>query len=695
MAKLFEREKEQILTQYILHHEVDDDEVNRLAFRLDKVVARAMNLHVGQKRKTGEEYIWHPVRTAMEVSRFGRIIDWDSIEAAILHDTLEDTSYKQEELEAEFPFAAGLVAALTKIKDSRVLTYQKLFRFVLQDIRVLLVKIADRLDNLESLSIFSPEKQIRIARESAEMYANICRRLCMTDLAERLTDKIGPILTPGGYADFHRAQDEFKHGWSRTIEQLQSKLVSILPEDMLVRVEVKWNFFRPDVPPLPENFFSIRVVVPTSEDAYRALGRIHLAFKALPRAFDDTMSTPQKNGYRALKTRVSYQGRIVSFYIASRIADRFNKLGLLSMDISSPQFNHEYLDDLREFVANDDMDIQDFLRFHKPDDIQVTSPKGDVFSLQEGSTALDYAFSVHERVGLRAVSARVNSEEVSLDALLKPGDRVEIIAAAEPAADERYLTWVHSRKGLTCLRRYMNRLEAEKATNTGKQWLVETAGIHGISDEEVQRIVLERAKGDSATVEDVYRRICLGKEDINRILSLNENGLKRSAGSALKKFLGGKATVKRRIQRYRFHDSHIRFCPVCAPIEGDDIEGSPNEGRLLVHRTDCAVADNKGKIPLQWKKTSRKHLMDPGSVEIELLLEDKPGVLFALMVPFKELNIDIRNFKSPDENKKLRIQFYPGSAKALDRIIRSLRKHEFVREIKVYKVTAEGSDANA
>lgn len=686
---MFEREKEQIITQYILHHEVDEDEVHRLASRLDHALEKARTLHDGQKRKTGEDYIYHPVRTAMEVSRFGRIIDWDSIEAAILHDTLEDTAYEQEELEAEFPFAAGLVAALTKIKDSRVLTYQKLFRFVLQDIRVLLVKIADRLDNLESLTVFSVEKQIRIAKESAEMYANICRRLCMLDLAERLTDKIGPILTPGGYGDFHKAQDEFKHGWSRTIEQLKSKLMSILPEDMQVRLDVKWSFFRPGILPLPENFFEMQVIVPTSEDAYRALGRIHLAFKALPRAFDDTLSTPQKNGYRALKTRVSYQGRIVSFYIASRIADRFNRLGLLSMDISSPEFNHEYLDDLREFISNDEMDIQDFLRFHRPDDIQVTSPKGDVFSLQEGGTALDYAFAVHERLGLKAVSARVNSEEVPLDTILKSGDRIQIISASAPAADERYLSWVHSRKGLSCLRRYMNKIEAERAATTGRQWLLETAAAHGISDAEAQRLVSEKANKDSAAVEDLYRRICLGREDINKILSLEENSGKRLAGSALRKLLGGKTTVQRRVQRYRFHDSHIRFCPICAPVEGDDIEGSPDQGRLLVHRAGCASTDDKGKIPLQWKKINRKHLLDPGPVEIELLLEDQPGVLHALTTPFKELNLDIRNFKPPDENKRLRIQFYSGSSKALNKVIRSLRKHDFVKEIKVFKVTEE------
>lgn len=433
VSDVFSAAKEQILSQYIIHHEVADADVGPLTERLDLVFERAAELHNGQRRKTGEEYIWHPVHTAMEVSRFGRITDWASIEAALLHDTLEDTPYSFASLQNEFPDAANLVLALTKIKDSRVYTYQKLFRYVLQDIRVLLVKLADRLDNLESLTVFKRDKQVRIARESAEMYANICRRLCMLDLADRLTEKIGPILTPDAFAAYQRSQAELKDNWARPLGELRAKLADVFPGDLAARIEVRWSRFRPQVPPVPENLFTVRIITETSEDAYRALGRVHLAFRALPGTFSDTLSTPRKNGYRALETRVAYQGRIVSFYIASRPGDRFNRLGLLSMDITSPRFNLQYLDDLREFLENADMDIQDFLRFHRPDAIQVTSPKGDVFSLEEGATALDYAFAVHEQLGLRARSAQVNGEAVGLDAVLRPGDRVEVMTSPSPS----------------------------------------------------------------------------------------------------------------------------------------------------------------------------------------------------------------------------------------------------------------------
>ncbi len=692
--KRFAREKEQILTQFILHHEIQESEVVELAERLDRALGRALELHAGQVRKTGEEYIWHPVRTAMEVSRYGRIVDWATVEAALLHDTLEDTPYTDEQIRREFPEAADLVAALTKIKDSRVLTYQRLFRYVLQDIRVLLVKLADRLDNLDSLTVFKREKQERIARESAEMYANICRRLCMLDLAERLTEKIGPILYPEEHEAFLKAQEDLRLGWSRPLEELRAKMADIFPGDLEARIEFSWSRFRPGVPPITENLFRVRIITATTEDAYRALGRVHIAFRALPGRFSDTMSTPMKNGFRALETQVSYQGRILSFYITSRSADRFNRLGLLSMDITSPEFNLEYLDDLREFLQNDDMDIQDFLRFHRPDSIQVTSPRGDVFSLEEGATALDFAFAVHEHLGLRALGARVNGEEVPLGTVLRPGDRVEIIPAEGPVADDRYLAWARSRKALSSLRRYMRWKEAERAAATGRQWYMDAARARGIQEDEAERRARERAEATGrATVQEVYRRVCLGEENIDQILGEpDETGRKRSLFRRLR---GGGGAEPRKVRRYNFEDPHIRFCPSCAPVEGDDIRGVPEAGRLVVHRTQCPLLPRAGTLPLRWEKGRRGDLRDPGTLELEMHIQDGPGVLYSLLVPFKELGLDIEEIRLPQGNDILTVRFRPGSDRVMNRLIRALRRHEFLKEIRVFRAVEPGDEGRA
>jgi (p)ppGpp synthase/HD superfamily hydrolase len=686
VSETFTREKEQILTQFIIHHEVGDAEVGELAERLDTALARARDLHTGQKRRTGEDYIWHPLRTAMEVSRYGRIVDWAAIEAALLHDTLEDTALDFNDLAHQFPEAANLVLALTKIKDSRVHTYQKLFNYVLQDIRVLLVKVADRLDNLESLAIFKREKQVRIARETEEMYTNICRRLCMLDLAERLTEKIGPILTPAQVQAWDAASEQLQRDWARPLRDLRGRLAELFPGDLAARIELQWNRFRPDLPPTPENLLTLRVVTDSSEGAYRALGRVHMAFRALPGTFSDTISIPHKNGYRALQTRVAYKNRIISCYLASRAGDRFNRLGLLAMDLTSPEFNLEYMTDLREFLQNEDMDIQDFLRFHKPEAIQVTSPGGDVFSLEDGATALDFAFAVHEHLGLRSVGALVNGEEVPLGSSLRPGDRVEIRTADEPVADDRYLAWAHTRRALTRLRRHLRRVEAERATATGHQWVLDAAHAQGLSEGAMNVQVRDRALTSGVSVDELYRQVCLGGADISEILGIPREAVRRMPGSALfGRLTGREGNHRRRVRRYRFDDPHIRFCGGCMPVEGDEIEGVPEGGRLLVHRHGCPVPGTRSRVPLAWEKGGNLDLQSPGPVELEVALEDGFGVLHSVLAPFKDLAVDIRGLRLLQDNQLLHLQFQPSSHRTLNRLIRALRKLVVVTELQVFR----------
>ena len=685
MSETYTREKEQILTQFIIHHEVGEAEVGELAERLDTALERALELHAGQKRRTGEDYIWHPLRTAMEVSRFGRIVDWAAIEAALLHDTLEDTALGFNDLTHQFPEAANLVLALTKIKDSRVHTYQKLFSYVLQDIRVLLVKVADRLDNLESLAIFKRDKQLRIARETAEMYANICRRLCMLDLAERLTEKIGPILNPEQVRAWETGRKQLQRDWARPLRDLRARLAEVFPGDLAARIELQWNRFRPDLPPTPENLLTVRVVTDNNEDTYRALGRVHMAFRALPGTFSDTVSIPLKNGYQALQTHVAYKNRIISFNFASRTADRFNRLGLLAMDITSPEFNLEYMDDLREFLQNEDMDIQDFLRFHNPEAIQVTSPDGDVFSLEDGATALDFAFAVHEQLGLRAVGAWVNGKEVPPATVLRAGDRVKIRTEDHPVADDRYLGWAHTRRALTRLRRHLRRVEAERAAATGHQWVLDAARAQGISEEVAEEQIRGRAAAAQLSVEDLYRQVCLGTANIGEVLGTQRESALRLPGRALFGRLTGRDGNRRRVRRYRFDDPHIRFCVACVPVEGDEIEGVPDGGRLLVHRLGCPLPQAGSRVPLGWEKGGNLDLQDPGPVELELVLKNGSGVLHSVLAPFKDLAVDIRGLRLLQDNQLLHLHFQPGSHRTINRLVRALRKLGSVKELHVFR----------
>ncbi|NTU60447.1 MAG: bifunctional (p)ppGpp synthetase/guanosine-3',5'-bis(diphosphate) 3'-pyrophosphohydrolase, partial [Deltaproteobacteria bacterium] len=355
-----------------------------------------------------------------------------------------------------------------------------------------------------------------------------------------------------------------------------------------------------------------------------------------------------------------------------------------------PRFNLEYLDDLREFLQNEEMDIQDFLRFHRPDALQVVTPKGEVLSLEEGATALDFAFAVHEKLGLRALSARVNGVDAELSAPLRPGDRVEIVADDHPVADDRYLGWAHSRKALARLRRYMNRREAERAALTGREWLLEAAEEYGVPAEAAEAKVRERAAEKGVAEQELYRRICLGTEDIAVILGARPAapGL-RLPGSAILQRLRGREGHRRKVMRYEFNDPHIRFCPACAPVEGDEIEGVPEAGRLLVHRFGCTAASALGRVPLGWEKRKKGDLWDPGPMEVELNIKDEPGILYTLLLPFKDLGIDIRDLSLPSAERGLRILIQPGSDRALNSLIRGLRKLSSVEGIRVFRAREE------
>jgi (p)ppGpp synthase/HD superfamily hydrolase len=312
-------------------------------------------------------------------------------------------------------------------------------------------------------------------------------------------------------------------------------------------------------------------------------------------------------------------------------------------------------------------------------------------SLEDGATALDFAFAVHEKLGLRAVAARVNGVDQELSAVLRPGDRVEIITAPHPVADDRYLAWARSRKALARLRRYMNRREAERATLTGKEWLLDAASQYGIPEQTAEASVHTRAEEKGISDNELYQRICLGTEDIATILGARPagHGMRLSGSGILQRLRGGREGHRRKVRRYDFNDPHIRFCPRCAPVEGDEIEGSPEAGRLLVHRPGCAAAAPPGKVPLAWDRGKRGDLWDPGPVELEVRVADTPGVLYTVLLPFKELGVDLRELSLPTADRGLRAKFQPGSDRALNRVIRGLRRLPSVEEIRVFRAQEE------
>jgi (p)ppGpp synthase/HD superfamily hydrolase len=231
----------------------------------------------------------------------------------------------------------------------------------------------------------------------------------------------------------------------------------------------------------------------------------------------------------------------------------------------------------------------------------------------------------------------------------------------------------------------LKRLEAERAAVTGRQWLLDAGHGQGIEPDESEQRARRYAAAKGGTVEEVYRRVCLGDEDIGDVLGTPEWRGRRLSGGGLLRWWTGRMDTRRRVRRYDFEDPHIRFCPTCAPVEGDEIEGTPEQGRLLVHRIGCEAAPEGSNVPLTWEKGGKRDLRDPGPVELEVSLEDGPGALYTVLAPFKSLGVDIRNLKLPHRRPTLSIQFEPGSDRTLNRLMRALRKLGFVDQIRVFR----------
>ncbi|MHB8765183.1 MAG: hypothetical protein ACYDA8_12745, partial [Deferrisomatales bacterium] len=251
--------------------------------------------------------------------------------------------------------------------------------------------------------------------------------------------------------------------------------------------------------------------------------------------------------------------------------------------------------------------------------------------------------------------------------------------------DDRSLELAHSRRALASLRRFAKRREADRAAATGRQWLIDAARAQGIDEAGAEALVQTRALAGGVAVGELYRRVCLGDEDIAAILGSLGTAPRRRGSGALLGRLRGREDLRRKVRRYDFDDSHIRFCPACTPVEGDEIEGVPDQGRLLVHRTGCARAVEGGRIPLTWDRSDPGDHRDPGAVEMAVAVEAGPGVLYSLLTPFKDLGLDVRHLKLPTGHASVSAEFQPGSARTLDRLIRALRKNAFVREIRVFR----------
>jgi len=430
---------------------------------LQKAINLAQDAHRHQVRKSGEPYFFHPLRVAHLAARYW--MDFASVIAALLHDVVEDTPTSLEDVAAMFGMEIGLlVDGLTKVDDdllSRSIlkeqTYRKQVLLAVRDVRVLCLKFWDRIDNLQTIQALNPEKQRLIAEETRTIYVPLARHLGMGRVATELDALSLTILYPKRADRYDLAVNELRQHYEAVLGRIRSEVHNILEHYKIdALVKDRWRPFsiaaaRVTTRGLPA-LYTLDILVDRSMDAYRARGLLHRLYPPIPGKLRDHLNVPSQFGYQALKTSVQAGEVRLRVEITTRKLSRFNDAGVLAPGFEFRSSNFEDL--MQSLIEGESAFDMESLRLASAS-IQVYTPQGDVRLLPEGSSALDFAFNIHEQLGLHAVRVRINGKTRQLKARLMDGDQIDVETADHPTVLPKWLEWAVTPRARNSIRRYL------------------------------------------------------------------------------------------------------------------------------------------------------------------------------------------------------------------------------------------------
>ncbi|MBW2689393.1 MAG: bifunctional (p)ppGpp synthetase/guanosine-3',5'-bis(diphosphate) 3'-pyrophosphohydrolase [Deltaproteobacteria bacterium] len=452
---------ELLVTHYggSLSEQVLDESIDAL----QRAIALAQEAHRQQVRKSGEPYFFHPLRVAHLAARHW--MDFASVISALLHDVVEDTPTTLEEVSAMFGMEIGLlVDGLTKVDDDLLSrsalkehTYRKQVLLAVRDIRVLCLKFWDRIDNLQTIQALNPAKQRLIAEETRTIYVPLARHLGMGRVATELDALSLIILYPTRAERYAAIVNETRQTYEPTLGRIRSEVHNILEHYKIgALVKDRWRPFsivaaRMTARGLPA-LYTLDILVDRSMDAYHALGLLHRLYPPIPGKLRDHLNIPSQYGYQALKTSVQAGEVRLRVEITTRKLSRFNEAGVLAPGF---EFRSSKFEDLMQsLIEGESAFDMESLRLASAS-IQVYTPQGDVRSLPEGSSALDFAFDIHEQLGLHAVRVRINGKTRQLKARLMDGDQIDVETSDHPTVLPKWLEWAVMPRARNSIRRYL------------------------------------------------------------------------------------------------------------------------------------------------------------------------------------------------------------------------------------------------
>lgn len=694
----------QRISAYLQPKDIDQIEA---AYRFSKAA------HAGQFRVSGEPYISHPVAVALILADWH--LDSHALMAALLHDVVEDTATTKLDIGKQFgKDVAELVDGVSKLDqiefqthaEAQAENFRKMLLAMARDLRVILIKLADRLHNLRTLSVMQPEKRRRIARETLEIYAPIANRLGLNSIYQELDDLSFRYLYPLRYKvllkSVQSARGNRREIVGRILEAIKLRLAEAGIEATVTgrekhlysiyqKMQEKSLRFR-DV----SDIYGFRVIVRDVGNCYATLGVLHGLYKPIPGKFKDYIAIPKANGYRSLHTTLFGPfGTPVEIQIRDAEMHKVAEAGVASHwlyksgdGINEVQkHTHQWLQSLLA-IHGETGDAVEFLEHIKvdlfPDDVYVFTPKGTIMSLPRGATAVDFAYAVHTDVGNRCVAAKINDRLVPLRSELHTGERVEIVTAPHARPNPAWLNYVITGKARSHIRHYLRTMRTEESIKLGQQLLNQALRALQVDPKQVEPVNWDKLMREygAKSRNEILADLGLGKR-LNIVVARALAAVSDAPGERKHTQMG--SMVIRGSEGMA-----VQFAQCCGPIPGDPILGVIHKGKgLLVHTHDCPEiaqfrADPEKWLDVEWDPETDR-LFD---VRIQVIVANERGVLAKVAASIAAAGSNIENVNMEDDGSSAytTIQFtlQVENRPHLARVMRALRQiPEVTRIIRV------------
>ncbi len=677
--------------------------------------------HLGQIRKSGEPYISHPIAVA-EICADWKL-DAQAIMAALLHDVMEDQDVKKDELIERFGApVASLVDGLSKLEkiefqsqlEAQAENFRKMLLAMARDVRVILIKLADRLHNMRTLDVMAPGKKHRIASETMDVYVPIAHRLGLNNIYRELQDLSYSHLYPLRYRTLAKAVKAARGNRRAVVSKIMEAVKTVLDNagikaEVYGREKTLYGIYRKmktkhlsfsqvlDV-------YGFRVVVENFANCYVAMGVLHGLYKPMATKFKDYIAIPKLNGYQSLHTTlIGPYGTPVEFQVRTQEMHRVAESGVAShwlyknsdAGLSDLQHRtHAWLQSLLD-IQKQTGDSAEFLEHIKvdlfPDSVYVFTPKSKIIALPRGATPIDFAYSIHTDVGDRTVGVKINHEVAQLRTELHNGDIIEIITQAGSRPTPAWLSFVRTGKARSAIRHHLRSISPAEATANGRDLLDQALAALKI-DSTLPSVLVEKLLQESKakSLDEIYHDIGIGRR-MAALVARHVFGLQETEPTQQLRFNSENEILPGKLAPMTIFGSDgmaVQLANCCLPIPGDSVTGQlKRDQAIVVHTQDCSTAKRlQAKEPERWIEVSWGH--DPGhnfDCRIKLLIDNEPGVLARVAAEIGEggANINHVNMDEGKENEMSELQFtiQVEGRVHLARIIRNVRRVEGVARV--------------